>query len=305
MERMNEIQEREWGSAFLARVKPIQVHTRVLVFDFGDERNVPREWSIPLLRGVWGNALHEQDRRIYESVFEGPGGKTNRLPLYLIRNDLDSAGRPRRFVPGKRSVQWTVFCQESAVDEIFFRAWEAVCRNGLGEWRNTCGIAHVETYSKSIPDPSFIEAESPCRIVFTDPLRLIRKGVLNQKPTLRDIIQAALNRLAYLRAAAVCGNRGELILPAVPGTLLPDFAQSILEFTHTIPSEPWYGLKHDLRRYSGRQKSEIRLNGTAGWLTFPSGLGQLSPILGAALVTHVGKGSVYGMGRPFLLTLDE
>lgn len=295
----------KWLDDFLKWTTPIEVHTRVLVFDFGDEENVPQDWAIPMLRGAWGNALHILDRTVYDEIFEGPGGKTNRLPLYLVRDDLDHAARIRKTPPGMRSIQWTLFCQSPALDEIFFRAWETACRNGFGEHRNTCSIVHTETCASQICDPAFLEAARPCRVVFPHPLRLIRKGVLNQKPTLYDIVQAILNRLACFRTAALCEDRKELILPAVPGTLLPEFAREILAFAQTLPAEPWHGIKHGLRRYSGRQKSEIRLNGTSGYLTFPAGLGPLAAVLGAASVSHIGKGTVYGMGRPFLLPLED
>jgi len=295
------IQKPDWFDAMMDWLAPVTAHTRSLVFDFGDVENVPADWNMTTLRGVWGNALHEVDLELYQTVFQGPGGNTNRQPLYLVREDLDSAGRPRRLQPWERSLQWTTFCLSDELDEPLFEAWNRACRDGIGRDRNTCEISHVATWSSELCDPSFIEATRPCRLVFLNPLRLIKKGALNISPTLYDIVQTTLNRLCFLREIALSDDPENLVLPAVPGTLYPEFAPAILDYAATIPAEPWTGIPRNLRRYSGSQKKAIQLNGTSGLLTFPRGLAALSPLLAAASTTHIGKGSVYGMGRPFLI----
>ena len=298
---MMAIQKPDWFDTLLDWLAPVTVHTRSLVFDFGDTRNVPEDWEMSTLRGVWGNALHEIDLRLYDAVFQGPGGKTNRQPLYSVREDLDSAGRPRRLQPWERSLQWSVFCLPDSLDEPLLEAWDLACRDGIGRNRNTCEISHVETYSRELLDPAFIRAAQPCRLVFIQPLRLIKKDAMNPNPTLRDIVLATLTRLGFLRAVALSDDRENLVFPPVPSRLHPDFAPEILDYADTIPGEPWTGIPNSLDRYSGRQKKTISLKGTSGMLTFPQGLGALAPLMAAASTTHLGKGSVYGMGRPFLL----
>lgn len=132
-------------------------------------------------------------------------------------------------------------------------------------------------------------------------LRLIKKAPLNPRLTLRDILVATLTRLGFLRVVAVSDDRENLVFPPVPSRLHPDFAPENLDYADTIPSEPWTGIPNSLDRYSGRQKKTISLKGTSVAFTFPQGLGALAPLMAAASTTHLGKGSVYGMGRPFLL----
>ena len=40
-------------------------------------------------------------------------------------------------------------------------------------------------------------------------------------------------------------------------------------------------------------------------LQFPQGASLLAPLFAAASTVHIGKGSVYGMDRPFLLSKQE
>jgi hypothetical protein len=70
-------------------------------------------------------------------------------------------------------------------------------------------------------------------------------------------------------------------------------------------SRLWQGERLDFHRYSGRQKTEITLEGVAGSIDLPEGPGELWPLFAAGMWLHVGKGTTMGLGQVTIQPLDR
>lgn len=281
---------------------PISVLTSRLIFDFEDSRSIPEDATLSTVRGAWGNALHKLDTILYHEIFEGIGGTAARLPLYLCRPDIDSAGVPFRNRPGRQSVQWVTLNVRESEIPMLLQAWQLAGNWGLGHERKRFTLTQT-LLSNSLFDLAISTPDTPCHLVFMHSLRLIRDGKLNFSPTPKDFVIAALNRLSTLRAAALAPNRSTLQFSPSAKSLWPAFAQELLDLAVQIPHEPWVGTEQNLIRYSGRQKRVVQLDGAAGRISFPAGLSALAPLFSAAVSVHLGKGTVLGLGRPFVLPI--
>ena len=72
-----------------------------------------------------------------------------------------------------------------------------------------------------------------------------------------------------------------------------------------LAASAWHGERSDLVRWSAAQRREIDLHGVTGGLELPAGPGQLWPLFAAASWTHVGKGTVFGLGELRITTLSS
>jgi hypothetical protein len=115
-------------------------------------------------------------------------------------------------------------------------------------------------------------------------LRILRKHELVERPTLVDVVVAAVRRV-------------EAYLPSPAQARLAEVRPALLELARQAHTREWEGGRLDLVRYSGRQKQEMELRGVAGHLDVPEGLGDLFPLLAAAQWLHLGKGTAVGMGQ--------
>ena len=73
--------------------------------------------------------------------------------------------------------------------------------------------------------------------------------------------------------------------------------RSVAEKAAGLTAGPWHGERRDLVRWSGAQRREIDLHGVSGSLELPGGPGLLWPLFAAACWTHIGKGTVFGLGQ--------
>jgi CRISPR-associated endoribonuclease Cas6 len=55
--------------------------------------------------------------------------------------------------------------------------------------------------------------------------------------------------------------------------------------------------QYDWERYSGRQEQKINMSGFVGGITFEGEIAPYMPLLKAGEILHIGKGTVFGMGR--------
>jgi hypothetical protein len=245
--------------------------------------------TVPLLRGVWGAALHDLDRRLYDSLFEGKPGGT---PGYLLRPASGSS--ERGFM-----LDFLLFgAPEAAAEELAWSAWELALQRGLGPQRVPARLEDVRPVAwdgtlltPARRQPGFAlaplpwpgSAARPCRLVFPTPLRLLRDGCLIAAPTVADLTLAALRRFNAL----------------APEAADPSWAarSSWLGLARALPAEPFRGEACDFVRYSGRQKTEIELRGVVGELSLPQGPGLLAELLLASTWLHLGKSTVQGLGQ--------
>jgi len=260
------------------------------------------EATAPMLRGVWGAALHGIDKGAYEIMFQGAGPPSYRCPGYILR--------PAPFDPGDApAIEWILFGDAIGYDATAWRAWDIACSMGLGKRREPFRIWQTKPIAMDgmhlnldrtflpwrlsqahwpIPGNPF---NMPVRLKFDAPLRILRRKRLIDCPTFKDIVEAGLGRLTLL----------------MPKPLRPKWRQlrdRCLEAAEDRPGRPWRGRRLDLLRYSASQESEIELRGVAGTLDLPEGLAELWPLLAAMRWTHVGKGCVVGLGHLIIETTN-
>lgn len=248
--------------------------------------------TVPMLRGVWGRALRHLDEDAYRRVFVGEGPPNLRLPRYLLRPAPPDPVRAP-------AVEWIVLNVGPGLEEVLWRAWDVAAGMGLGSGRSPFRIrkklalgpggtqapGEVNRWNLSsvswplTGDP----ASTPCRLDFPAPLRLIAGGGLVHSPAMGDIAAASLRRLAELAGMA----RGEVYR---------DLTRAVRRQAVGLRSGPWRGERVDLVRWSGSQRREIDLYGVQGGLDLPFGPGCLWPLLAGAQWTHIGKGTVFGLG---------
>ena len=219
--------------------------------------------TVPMLRGVWGAALHDLAPEAYCSVFLGQGAAHERVPAFVLRPAPPSA-------EDNPALDWILIGDGLNYDSVLLRAWDIASGMGLGPARRRF---HIRACRGLDPAGNLLSAmansggwrlfeafwplpgppdSTPCRLRFPAPLRLLRLHRLIEQPTLADVVVAALRRLeAFL----------------------------------------------DVVRYSGRQKTELEMRGVSGYLDLPDGPGPLWPLLAAAQWLHLGKGAVVGMGQ--------
>ena len=258
--------------------------------------------TAPMLRGVWGAALHDLDDQAYSTVFAPQIKGHGETPaMYILR----PAPPDPAFSP---AIEWISIGPALRFDAMLRRAWDVASGMGLGPKRerfhvhkvvplNSDGTLGKEqswgrdseaaTVGWSLGDaawPLADPAASPCRLMFRAPLRLRRHGRLIDRPTLPDLIAAATRRI-------------QSYLPKRSRDAWKQTAREALELARGTPAEPWQGERLDLHRYSGRQQAELDLHGVTGFLELPDGPGELWPLLAVAQWLHLGKGTVMGLGQ--------
>jgi len=254
--------------------------------------------TVPMLRSVWGAALHDLDRDAYVAVFaptEDPTGQPDhhghpRVPGYVLR----PAPPDPQFAP---AVEWILIGSAVRFDSILRRAWDIASGMGLGRQRRRFHlrrIVHLGPDGRpwSMPVwplsraawPDGMAPSAPCRLTFPAPLRLRRHGRLIHRPTLTDLVDAALGRV-------------RAFLPEDQHAAWDTIACEALDQARSIPAGPWQGRRLDFHRYSATQRAELDLWAVAGSLEMPAGPGPLEPLLAAAQWLHLGKSTVMGLGQ--------
>ncbi|MFO0881806.1 MAG: CRISPR system precrRNA processing endoribonuclease RAMP protein Cas6 [Gemmataceae bacterium] len=244
--------------------------------------------TVPMLRGVWGAALHDLDGLLYDILFEGrPLG----APGYLLR----PAGNP---ASDGVCFDFLLFgpLDGRGVSRVW-AAWDLALQRGLGRFRQPGRLRNLQPLAwdgsplaTSRHHPGFplhplawpTRLDRPSRLVFPTPVRLLREEVLVTSPTLADLTIATLRRF---KAQAPEAARAAF-----------ESRHRWLELARDVPALPFVGRPCDLVRYSGRQQCEIELRGMVGELTLPQGPGPLADLLLAATWLHVGKSTVQGLG---------
>lgn len=255
------------------------------------------EATVPLLRGVWGAALHDREPDLYQTIFTGEAGE---VPRYVLRP------APIQAHPAPALEMLLFGPAEPEREDRLWAAWELALSRGLGSQRLPARLLDVRplawdgtTLSSSRRQPGFPlsslpwpgDPACPCWLRFQAPLRILRYGQLLTQPTLADLTVAALRRLD----GVLSGPRGAT----------REIAKEALQIVWTMASDLWEGCPLDLVRYSASQRDEIEMRGVVGELYLPSGPGPLASLLAAACWLHLGKGTVMGLGKMEIQTGTE
>ena len=249
--------------------------------------------TVSMLRGVWGRALRHVSKDAYQEVFVGTGPSHHRLPRYVMRPaPPDTATAP--------AIEWIILNVEPRLEAVLWRAWDVASGMGIGPQRAPFRILGrvplgIKSDSAVRPSPRWFlstvtwplsgdPALTACRLNFPAPVRLVERGALIAAPAFADIAAATFRRLAGLAGRA-------------DGTDYRDLMRAIREEAAQADASPWQGTRTDFVRWSGTQRRELDLHGVTGTLNLPAGPGQLWPLLAAGQWTHIGKGSVFGLGE--------
>jgi hypothetical protein len=254
--------------------------------------------TVPMLRGVWGAALHDLDAAAYRAVFHPDEDEQERLPGFVLR----PAPPDPQFAP---AVEWILIGDEAVrFAEILVLAWGMAMERGLGKQRQPFRIRKIVglmpqgiicdqpgawPLSKAAWPVPGEPAATPCRLQFVTPLSLWREKELILEPTLADIV---------IRA----GRRIEAFLPGDRRERWRRVRGEAIELAKSIPTQRWHGERLDLQRYSSSQARQgkphqFEVPGVAGWLDLPAGPGEVWPLLAALQWIHIGKSTVVGLGQ--------
>ncbi len=256
--------------------------------------------TVPMLRGVWGRAMHEHFPELYGRVFQVPSrpGPVAQGPPYLLRPAPPDA----EWAP---AVEWILISPAIQYLGRLLECWQRAGHYGLGPQREPFRIVRQGTLR---PDGEVGEAPSPwslaqalwpcaspvtpCRLEFIAPLRLRHRGRLVEHPTLVDVVAALVRRLGGM-------------LPEAYQPLWVDLGRVLRARAEQLPAQcgPWR--RQHLLRYSGAQNQELELHGVVGTITLPEGPQELLPLLAAAQWVHVGKATVFGLGQLVVHSLDR
>ncbi len=123
------------------------------------------------------------------------------------------------------------------------------------------------------------------------PLQLIRQGQLVREPDVGELVYACADRLALLMASF-----------GPPGVTLPDAAASAAAAREGGVRVSDASLHYvSFERWSNRQRARHPIEGLIGTLTLEGRLAPLMPLLRAGTLTHIGKGTSFGLGAITLL----
>lgn len=287
--------------------------------------------TVPMVRGVWGAALHHLDPDVYNRVFgpndpapshgrgqrgrgSAPRGHATLMPSYVLR----PAPPDPAFAP---AIDWTLLGAAIHDDVTLCRAWDVASGMGLGPERQPFRVLETRVLG---PDGS---AGANAREWTLDNASLLvwPSNYLGSEDELASPTEPEVRRYReasdlpsrlVLRAPLRTMFRGRLvrqptwtdIVVAVCrriGSFLPDadrrgwreLQRAAIDQSREVRRSKFDGTRLDLHRYSGRQQRDLSLQGVSGTLDLPNGPGPLWPLLSAAQWLHVGKGTVMGLGQ--------
>lgn len=128
------------------------------------------------------------------------------------------------------------------------------------------------------------ESANGIRIDFRTPLRVKTRGMLIRKPEFGVLMREVLIRISTL-AYFHCGFTLD-----IPYRQIVERASEIGICQHNVV---WTNLE----RYSNRQKTHLKIDGLTGWAIYQGDFSAFFPFLCLARYTHIGKGTVFGLGE--------
>ncbi len=256
------------------------------------------------LRSLFGLALKQTSEATYRRVFEPPGSRPR---PFVIRSRSDER-------PG---FEFIAFADTINDAEIINAAWQRAADIGFTERRERfpftitsaecleadgqpCGhFLHNGIWSAHTANCGTMTPNASAAIYTLSPLRLLQSQMkqprrrgdrpLLQNPTLNDVVTAGIRRISQL--ADVPRSHTESLVKAALAAC-PDSQFDRL----TVQS---------LDRFSRNHNDRIRMDGVIGRLNLPAGTGPFFSLLHALQWLHVGKGTVHGLGRIELRSVEH
>ena len=250
-----------------------------------------------------------RDRCTYYYVFETPfsGGRDRRgytfSPHPVV---IEPPEETRNIYEPEVEFQVGLVLIGRALDHLpyFIYGFEEMGRRGLGSGRGKAILTRVialgseedqciyrvdtgrlaRDYPVHVGPPGGEEAGTRLRLRFRTPVRLKTRGRYARRIDFASLVRALLRRtsdLAYFH----CGAELDL-----------DYRQWI-ERAAVVREVSDRTRWHDWERYSRRQDRRIKLGGLVGEMEFAGEWGPFLPLLRMGADLHVGKGTIFGMGR--------
>jgi CRISPR-associated endoribonuclease Cas6 len=119
---------------------------------------------------------------------------------------------------------------------------------------------------------------------FLTPTRIKYEGKLTIDIDFEVVMRNLLRRLSWL-AEVHCGEKWEL-----------DW-KGLIQRAKEIKTVHSDLRRHDWERYSQRQGTRMKMGGFLGEIAFEGDLAEFMPFLKLGEYLHVGKGTVYGLGK--------
>jgi hypothetical protein len=258
-----------------------------------------RDVSLPILRGAFGAALHDLSSIAYEEVFRAE--EQDAAPAYLLR-------RSGHRLPDRALFEMVLFERALPHLDVVLTAMQLAGERGLGRdrrpfvverlaWLDALGrpaqaLAREEAFALDRCSWPLAgnPATTPCRLLFPEPVRILRTGVLQEQLTLRDIAVAGFRRL------------GGLAQPE-HRPLARALQETGLDAADGTASQTFVGSAGSVGRWSATQQQFIELRGVTGHIDLPDGPGGLWRLLTALQWIHCGKATVVGLGRLVVLPI--
>lgn len=287
-----------------------------------------------MVRGAFGIALQQsvcvtrtyecascllKDRCIYPYVFETPRPVATRVmrkypvaphPFVLVPPPGNTIAPPAQPL----AVGLTLFGKALRYLPQFIFALERMGQRGLGGRRVRCALStvgsrlanrdwllysaedrvlrstepfeHARFLVLGPPHPGHEDAPTEqVTIELLTPLRIVYEERLATYLPFHVLIRSLLRRIAHL-SYFHCGGDPSTVAFADWITL----ASTVQTTAHALQ---WF----DWERYSNRQRTVMRLGGLIGRVTYEGPLAAFRPLLEAGEITHVGKGTSFGLGR--------
>jgi CRISPR-associated endoribonuclease Cas6 len=196
-----------------------------------------------------------------------------------------------------------------AIDYLpyFVYTFDELGKSGLGKGRGKFELKSVMSEGKTIyssekkrltvfgkkslpldlgPFDSDEGQASSLTLNFLTPTRIAYNGKLTLEMEFHTIARSLLRRISLLSYFHGNHNGG----PAFNFKEIIEKATTVRTIDRKLR---WY----DWERYSGRQEKRINMGGFVGEISFEGDLGPFMPLIKAGEVLHVGKGTVFGLGR--------
>jgi CRISPR-associated endoribonuclease Cas6 len=250
-----------------------------------------------------------QSKCVYSYVFEtaiSPEAEERNTQVphpFVIEPPLEE--RQRYGINDTLSFHLILVCR--AIDYIpyFIFAFEELGRIGIGKNRGKYklekvvstngaliydGKSHIRDYYQVIDLAHLIRDISPLNyhqatLRFITPTRIKSRGKLTNDIDFETLMRNLLRRQSWL-AEVHCEAKWDLDWK--------ELLNRAKERVKTVRSDLQW---HDWERYSQRQSTKLKMGGFLGDITFEGDLAEFLPVIKLGEYLHVGKGTVYGMGK--------